>query len=168
MERQEQKKRIGELECFRLEYFLIIERKMAEALKSGKPPESVFVDFSGIKERYLEALGVYGSLGLTSRELYGTRKVWLERPGEKYVFGRVKTVSMFLNRLRRADLVDRKREGREYRYFITINGRKRLHYYENLSKRKMDALRRLDEELKRAALIRSLTDYLLSHANDRV
>ena len=40
--------------------------------------------------------------------------------------------------------------------------------YENLSKRKMDALGRLDEELKRAALIRSLTDYLLSHANNRV
>ena len=39
--------------------------------------------------------------------------------------------------------------------------------YENL-KRKMDALGRLDEELKRAALIRSLTDYLLSHANNRV
>ena len=26
----------------------------------------------------------------------------------------------------------------------------------------------IDEELKRAALIRSLTDYLLSHANNRV
>jgi hypothetical protein len=64
--------------------------------------------------------------------------------------------------------VDRKREGREYRYFITMNGRKRLYYYENLGKRKMIALGRLDEELKRAALIGSLTDYLLSHANNRV
>jgi len=64
--------------------------------------------------------------------------------------------------------VDRKREGREYLYFITMNGRKRLYYYENLGKRQMIALGRLDEELKRAALIGSLTDYLLSHANNRV
>jgi hypothetical protein len=86
------------------------------------------------------ALFTYGQLGLLSRELYQKRRIWLCRPGEGDVPRRAKTVSMFLNRLSRAGLVSRKREGHTYRYFITMNGRKRLGYYQTLSKRKKDAL----------------------------
>ena len=140
MEKDEFKKKIEQLEDCRINYYLVNVKKIGEALNSGRSSESVFVDFSRMKERYLEAICTYGQLGLLSRELYEKRGIWLWRPGEGDVpSARLKTVSMYLNRLSRAGLVYRKREGREYRYFITMNGRKRLYYYQNLSMRKKDA-----------------------------
>ena len=53
---------------------------------------------------------------------------------------RVKTVSMFLNRLCRSGLAKRKAEGRTYRYFITVSGRKRLNYYTKCEMRYLEHL----------------------------
>ena len=121
--------RIQELEGLRLEYNTIMIKKTSEALKKGTPLEMLLKSFPRMKQRYLEALAVYGSFGLTPQELHEKRRIWLYYPDEVTVLWRVKTVSMFLNRLGRSGLAERKEEGRTYRYFITVSGRKRLNYY---------------------------------------
>jgi hypothetical protein len=67
MDNQELRKKIEELEDFQQDCYLVLERKILNALKSGKSSESVFVDFSVMKERYLEALRMYRRLDLTPR-----------------------------------------------------------------------------------------------------
>ena len=121
--------KIQELEGLRLEYNTILTKKTSEALKKGTPLEMLLKSFPRMKQRYLEALAVYGSFGLTPQELHESRKIWLASPYEATLLWRVKTVSMFLNRLCRSGLAERKTEGRTYRYFITLSGRKRLNYY---------------------------------------
>ena len=137
MHEHELRKKIEEIENLRLDKYLIIERKMLEAVRAGRPVDPRFIDLSGMKERYLEALAVYSSLGLTPRELYEKRVEWLWRPGEK-MSKRIKTISMFLRRLRLDGLARRKREDRTFRYFITLSGRRRLSYYRNQKRQVSD------------------------------
>lgn len=132
--RDELRTKIEELENLRLEYYLILERKILEGLRAGRTVDSRLLDFSGMKERYLEALDVYGSFGLTPCELYEKRSVWLCRTGEKMGTSRIKTISMFLRRLHLNGLARRQKEGRTYRYFISMSGRRRLSYYRNRDK----------------------------------
>jgi hypothetical protein len=126
---QIRRRRIQELEDLRLDNNIILIKKKCEALNKGISLETLSKSFPRMKQRYLEALNVYGSFGLTPQELHENRRFWLSSPYEVTVFWRVKTVSMFLNRLCRGGLAERKSEGRTYRYFITLNGRKRLNYY---------------------------------------
>jgi len=121
--------KIQELEELRLEYNKILTERILKALRQGVPMEATLKSFPKMKERYLEALRVYGSFGLAPQELHEKRMTWLYCPKEKTALFRVKTVSMFLNRLCRSGLAERRREGRTYRYFITLSGRKRLNYY---------------------------------------
>jgi hypothetical protein len=69
-----------------------------------------------MKERYLEVLYVYGHLGLTLRELYEKRFNWLWHPSDVLrknrcvmTTYRIKTISTFLNRLKREGLTCRKK-----------------------------------------------------------
>jgi hypothetical protein len=135
---QIRRRRIQELEDLRLDYNIILIKKKCEALKKGTPLDPLSKSCPRMKQRYLEALNVYGSFGLTPQELHESRKIWLASPYEATLLWRVKTVSMFLNRLCRNGLAERKAEGRTYRYFITSSGRKRLNYYS----RTRDALSR--------------------------
>jgi hypothetical protein len=123
------RRRIQELEGLRLEYNTILTKKTSEALKKGTPIETLLKSSQKMKQKYLQALAAYGSFGLTPQELHKKRMIWLYYPNEGTVLFRVKTVSMFLNRLCRSGLAERKAEGRTYRYFITVSGRKRLNYY---------------------------------------
>jgi DNA-binding MarR family transcriptional regulator len=120
--------KIQELEDLRLDYNKILTVKITKALKQGVPIEDTLKSFHKMKGRYLEALCAYGSFGLAPQELHKKRSIWLYCPNEETTV-RVKTVSMFLNRLGRSGLAERKVEGRTYRYFITASGRKRLNYY---------------------------------------
>lgn len=124
-----QRIRIQELEMLRLDRNTILTKRISEALRKGTPIETLLKSFPKMKQRYLEALGAYGSFGLTPQELHEKRMIWLYYPEEYTMLFRVKTVSMFLNRLCRSGLAERKAEGRTYRYFITSSGRKRLNYY---------------------------------------
>jgi len=123
-----QRSKIQELEELRLEYNTILTKRISEALKKGTPIETLLKSFPKMKERYLTALAAYGSFGLTPQELHEKRMIWLYCPSEDITL-RVKTISMFLNRLCRGGLAERKAEGRAYRYFITLSGRNRLNYY---------------------------------------
>lgn len=80
-------------------------------------------------ERALMALEAYGRFGLTVRELYEKRKIWLFFPddGPEWTSS-VKAVSMLLRRLNHR-LADREKEGREWRYRINNGGCSRLAYY---------------------------------------
>jgi hypothetical protein len=120
--------KIQELEDLRIEYNTILARRMSEALKRGIPTENLLRSFPKTKQRYLEALAACGRLGLTPYELHEKRLIWLYSPNEDTTV-RVKTISMFLNRLHRCGLAERKTEGRSYRYFITLSGHNRLNYY---------------------------------------
>jgi len=111
-----------------LEYNTVLTKRISEALKKGTSIETLLESFPKMKERYLTALAAYGSFGLTPQELHKKRMIWLYCPSENITF-RVKTISMFLNRLYRGGLVERRAEGRTYRYFITLSGRNRLNYY---------------------------------------
>jgi len=142
--------KIEELEILRLKYYSIVEKKMLDDLRAGRPVDPKFLDFSGMKERYLEALEAYGSRGLTPHELYKARLSWLLRPLEKMGDVRVKTISTFLQRLCLDGLARREREGHTYRYFITDSGKKRLNYYRDRRERKkseIDEQKSWDESL---------------------
>jgi hypothetical protein len=123
------KGKIQELEGLRLERNTLLAKKIVEALKRGNPIETLMVSCPKMKQRYLEALAIYGRFGLTPQELHQKRMIWLYCPKENIRLFRAKTVSMFLNRLYRSGLAERKTEGRTYRYFITLNGHKRLNCY---------------------------------------
>lgn len=127
------RRHVEKLESLRLEIFLIQETKILEALKVGRSVDPELIDSSPMKQRYLEALEVYNSLGLTPSELYKNWRIWLWRPGDDKIVVRQKTISMSLRRLRLAGLARREREGHAYRYFITMNGRERLNYYKKRS-----------------------------------
>ncbi len=124
-----QRSKIQELERLVLEYNMILTKRISVEVKNGASMETLLESFPKMKERYLKALVAYGSFGLTSQELYEKRMIWLYCPKENTALFRVKTVSMFLNRLYRGGLAERKAEGRTYRYFITLSGRNRLNYY---------------------------------------
>jgi hypothetical protein len=123
-----QRSKIQELEELRLEYNTILEKRIFEAFNKGTLVETLLKSFPKTKERYLKALAAYGSFGLTPQELHEKRMIWLYCPSEG-ITPKVKTISMFLNRLCRGGLAERKAEGRTYRYFITLSGRKRFNYY---------------------------------------
>jgi len=125
--------KLGTLENRRLDVNLAIADRMLEAVKNGISIEGKHTDLSGKKERYLEALSCYQPWGLTPEELYEKRQVWLWHPGEPEVL-RVKTVSLFLLRLKRDGLASRIRESHSWRYFIKKDGIKRLEFY--IEKRK--------------------------------
>jgi hypothetical protein len=122
------RRKIQELEDLRLEHNIILTKGISEALKRGTPTENLLRSFPKMKQRYLEALAAYGRFGLTPQEFYEKRMIWLYSPNEDTTV-RVKTISMFLNRLSRGSLAERKVEGRTYRYFITLGGHSRLNYY---------------------------------------
>jgi hypothetical protein len=130
IDKQSERKRIRNLELARLEQHNLKGRKMLEAYKSGRS-EKQFLDHSGMKRRYLEALAAYRNFGLTPSELCDKTRylTWLCSPGEEPPHPRLKTISMFLRRLANAGLVSREKDGREYRYFLAISGVKRLSYY---------------------------------------
>ena len=134
---QIQRRKIQEIEDLRLDTQKSLEVKITKALNQGAPIEDTLKSFLKMKGRYLKALEVYGRFRLAPQELHEKRRSWLYCPLEETT-DRVKTVSMFLNRLRRSGLAERKAEGRTYRYFITSSGRKRLNYYS----RTRDALSR--------------------------
>ena len=117
-------------EIHRVALNFAIARDILESAKSGESVELKLAVLAGKKERYLEALSMYDSLGLTSVELFKKRDAWLSHPRESEV-SRAKTVSIFLQRLKRAGLVRRVREGHSWRYFISKDGVKRLKYYED-------------------------------------
>ena len=121
--------RIQELEELRLQNNIKLAKEISEALNKSISLETPSKSFPRLKQRYLEALNVYGIIGLTPQELHEKRIIWLYSPDVVTLLWRVKTVSMFLNRLSRSGLAERKAEGRTYRYFITLSGRKRLNYY---------------------------------------
>ena len=121
--------KIQEFEDHRLQNSIKLVKEISEALNKGISLETLSKSFPRMKQRYLEALAVYGSFGLTPQELHENRRIWLASPYEVTVLWRVKTVSMSLNRLCRGGLAKRNAEGRTFRYFITLNGRNRLNYY---------------------------------------
>lgn len=138
MQRREYVAKIAELEDLRLRLYILVEEQMARALSEGRSTDPSLVDSSSMKERHLEALDAHGRFGLTPQELHEKRTVWLWRPGERMPTIRVKTISMFLNRLCRDNLVSRKREGRTFRYFIDENGRSRLKHYRDLREKETE------------------------------
>ena len=121
--------KIQEVEDLRLQNSMKLVNEISEAHNKGISLETLSKSFPRMKQRYLEALNVYGRFGLTPQELHESRKIWLDSPYEVTVLWRVKTVSMSLNRLCRGGLAKRKAEGRTYRYFITSSGYNRLTYY---------------------------------------
>ena len=121
--------KVEKLETLRLELFLEQEKKILEALKADRPVDPRFIDSSGMKQRYLEALEAYKGLGITPSELYKNWSAWLWRPSDDKIVVRQKTISMSLRRLRLAGLARRESEDHTYRYFRTKNGSERLNYY---------------------------------------
>ena len=135
LDREEHKREIELLEQELLDIYIQREKQLLEVIRDGRSIDSL-IDTSGMKERYLKALAIHGPIGLTPVELNTKIKkiAWLTRPGDDHRSIKDKTISMFLLRLYRHGLADRKKEKRTWRYFININGTKRLRYYENKRK----------------------------------
>ena len=135
LDREEHKREIKHLEQELLDIYIQREKQLLEVIKAGRSIDSQ-TDRSGMKEKYLKTLAIHGPIGLTPAELNTkTKKIaWLTRPGDDHRTVKDKTISMFLLRLYRHGLADRKKEKRTWRYFININGTERLRYYENKRK----------------------------------
>lgn len=130
--------KIQELEILRLENYTIIQKKITNALRAGRRLDPRVFGSTGMKQRYLTALVAYGRLGLTPAELFEShrRTVWLMHPCDKGSSPKsVKTVAMFLLRLKRDGLARREEEENTFRYYITDSGRRRLRYYTSLDRR---------------------------------